>query len=385
MDMLPKIYINFATLFLFLCINSVFSSENSLKKQNDTITICQGKNESYHYLYFQKNTSINFPTTNNQKKYKEFFPTISISQEEHKTLGNEKIKLIESITTIPSQCHETLPLSKQQLLSLTEITFLEKLRTYSYVSTDGFNGLNDYRIKFLYKKPLTPYNVIKKSAHKLQKLLPTIILSCIYNHYVVKYGIYNTIENSNALAENEKITKINQAIDYTNNLKIFNNELLEKIPLVEVPHHVEYPGAICLHKLFSIIITPIIYKYLLPKFLSTPFPKKKKTHYYWGRKKWRDSPNLSSSFYLNKWIISIIAIAGDVIPYIIHYLELPPVIYPLYIMSIMLITTITGIYNKFSMINKKVIDFPREDFKNLSVKQIIERYLNKDGKSKIIL
>jgi len=294
------------------------------------------------------------------------------------TLGNEKLTLLKSLPRKEQ-------LSKKELMFLTDMlpSILEKLRHNCIVFSDGgYHPYGDLRIKYEYKKPMNLKNIIEYGVKSCKEVLPAIIASLLVC-YGAKWSfpdLFKEIQDPILITENKRKELANIFITQVQNAHIPGSEFLRLENINEIPFTLVNGKLDCGLILSQVLIPLIIYnrqpKNIIPYYC--PLKKKKKTHFFLlGRFAHKCYQNKTLDF--NKHLISLFSLAGWTIP-LIPYSH---IVYPVIFFSSIVIAIINGILTLKNKTKEKVIDFPRQDFEKLSVKEILTRYLNK--KTKIIL
>lgn len=301
------------------------------------------------------------------------FPPIIIEKKDVLNLGFEKMHFLKDIQRTDS-------FSQKELSLIAELPddLSNNLKNYFYSAYDHrYDFDSDYRIKFKYKKNITMRHVAKTIITCYKQLLPISAISLLYHHLYVQDldNLWTKTQNQDLLQLNEKKALTNKLIDELKAQSKPGSELLEKMIISDVPFEDTFPeyakdlydGNILYGRIISGLITNIpafySYYYFAPKYYETRWTSDRRRERFF------------SSFIFRNLFILLQTHINSAITKVIFSHTIPQGL-----AGIAALVTVWGIIKAVIGSYKyhlKIIDFPRDKFKDKSTKEVLSYYLHK--------
>lgn len=372
----------FSLLLCVLCSQHVLFSMNPPKNLSDVIRSFEstgGLWKDYINRYYpntDKNNLVDFKaplqSCYNQHYYKDAniqFPRIILSKQEIIDLGYQKTKFLNTIQFDIR--------SRKKLVLLKELPqhVRENLKPYFYCAVNGGGGDEDYRLQFFYTQKLSLKNVVKATL-KSCKLLPYLLARLVYYHLFMadREKLWVLGQDSTLLEENKKNELTNALINTLQEQSIPGSDRLLKLPIQEVPFKWMFPTHLeedhNRYRFYEKCLLTAFFNGQLLYSWHFPFPSSKyfKTSYTLNEEFYQNIalflfynayhllPDSEPGFYslisksFSNGLVNIVALIG----------------------AISIIRIIVNTFIK----KPKIIDFPKDKFKNKSVDEVLDYYLN---------
>jgi len=303
------------------------------------------------------------------------FPKITLTKSEMLQLSFEKINLINT-----AQAHN---LTNNELILFNQLPddLCNKLKNYFYFSTDDeWDYGSDYRITFFYKKKLTLDSLKRAMFNECKNLLPCIISTLLYHHLYCKpmESLWTLTQDPSYLEANQKKELTNTLIETLQNNAIPGSNLLTKLVINPAPFEWKFP-ADKEDEYFSHNRTQLMISFIIVNaqwLYSVCYPSPTSTYYISRHEIERHRYSLAPSpFLLNNILVFVFLCITPTLSKIVFSLGTLPGL-----TSIVIVVSLYGIIKEIlnaCITKEKSIDFPKEKFKNMPIKEVISYYQKK--------